>query len=90
MSISLRAFVPTVSVAAAAVAIRMAERWQRYEQYSPFWQVRPRVSTKCFSAFLLQTLKIKSTSSAWTASQVPSSFAALRRGGTGDMLPWQK
>ena len=45
VSISLRAFVPTVSAASAAVAIRMAERWTRYEQYSPFWQVRPRVSS---------------------------------------------
>ena len=51
VSISLRAFVPTVSVAAAAVAIRMAERWQRYEQYSPFWQVRPRVSARDISHF---------------------------------------
>ena len=51
VSISLRAFVPTVSVAAAAVAIRMAERWQRYEQYSPFWQVRPRVSARYISHF---------------------------------------
>ena len=50
MSISLRAFVPTVSVAAAAVAIRMAERWQRYEQYSPFWQVRPRVGARGFAS----------------------------------------
>ena len=45
VSISLRAFVLTVSAASAAVAIRMAERWRRYEQYSPFWQVRPRVSS---------------------------------------------
>ena len=59
VSISLRACVPTVSVAAAAVAIRMAERWQRYEQYSPFWQVRPRVSAGCFPLPVLQTLTIK-------------------------------
>ena len=45
VSVSLRAFVLTVSAASAAVAIRMAERWRRYEQYSPFWQVRPRVSS---------------------------------------------
>lgn len=45
VSISLRAFVPTVSAASAAVAIRMAERWTRYEQYSTYWQVRPRVSS---------------------------------------------
>lgn len=40
---TLRALVPTISAASAAVAIRMAERWARFEQYSLFWQVRPRV-----------------------------------------------
>ncbi len=44
VSISLRALVPNLSAASAAIAIRMAERWNRYEQYSPYWQVRPRVS----------------------------------------------
>ncbi len=44
VSMSLRALMPNLSAASAAVAIRMAERWNRYEQYSPFWQVRPRVS----------------------------------------------
>ena len=44
VSISLRALVPNLSAASAAIAIRMAERWNRYEQYSSYWQVRPRVS----------------------------------------------
>ena len=44
VSVSLRALVPNVSAPSAAIAIRMAERWTRYEQYSPYWQVRPRVS----------------------------------------------
>ena len=45
VSISLRALVPNMSAASAAIAIRMAERWNRYEQYTSFWQVRPRVSS---------------------------------------------
>ena len=90
VSISPRAFVPTISVASAAVAIRMAERWQRYEQYSPFWQVRPRVSARGLPFPMLQASTINCSSTAQTAVQSCSLFATSWTGATGRMLPWHR
>ncbi len=39
----LRAFVPVLNAQSAAVAIRMLERLQQFEEYERFWRVRPQV-----------------------------------------------
>ena len=44
VSISLRALVPDWDAAAVAVAMRMVDRLQVYEQYVTYWQARPQVS----------------------------------------------
>ena len=43
VDVLLRAFVPVLSAQSAAVAIRMLERLQQFEQYERFWRVRPQV-----------------------------------------------
>ncbi|BDA48871.1 hypothetical protein COCOBI_12-5540 [Coccomyxa sp. Obi] len=41
VDVLLRAFVPVLSAQSAAVAIRMLERLQQFEEYERFWRVRP-------------------------------------------------
>lgn len=43
VDVLLRAFVPVLSAQSAAVAIRMLERLQQFEEYERFWRVRPQV-----------------------------------------------
>ena len=43
-SISIRALVPDWDAAAVAVAMRMVDRLQVYEQYVTYWRARPQVS----------------------------------------------
>ena len=43
IEVKLRAFVPDLSPQSVAVAVRMLDRTQQYSQYSPYWQVRPKV-----------------------------------------------
>ena len=43
LSISIRALVPDWDAAAVAVAMRMVDRLQVYEQYATYWQARPQV-----------------------------------------------
>lgn len=43
VSLSIRALVPDWDAAAVAVAMRMVDRLQVYEQYVTYWQARPQV-----------------------------------------------
>ena len=45
VSISIRALVPDWDAAAVAVAMRMVDRLQVYEQYVTYWRARPQVSS---------------------------------------------
>ncbi len=49
LSISIRALVPDWDAAAVAVAMRMVDRLQVYEQYAAYWEARPQVRCLCSS-----------------------------------------
>lgn len=49
LSISIRALVPDWDAAAVAVAMRMVDRLQVYEQYAAYWEARPQVRCMCSS-----------------------------------------
>ena len=45
--ISLRALVPVANADALTIGIRLLDRLNEYNQYSPYWTVRPQVGGLC-------------------------------------------
>lgn len=56
VSLSIRALVPDWDAAAVAVAMRMVDRLQVYEQYVTYWQARPQVCAPSSSCCILSSL----------------------------------